>query len=218
MYSQQFIVPSDNLKLIATPVSSFTPDSMHPVAVDLKPYGDIFILRSKTSETYVGILSDSKIVKTLTRFSLRLDATLLISEDEQVKQPAKSKSSKHMPIKSARKYSLRIVIHGLRRDKQTIGDLFAEADLFLQHPSVDEPLPNVEYDNPHYLLRPGAQMAKLKDMCPEGERECSVEHRPGDDISRSHLVRLFDAAAASDGAVTVPNTTSSPRLRSALMT
>lgn len=200
-------------------MSSFTPeDGLHSVNVKLKKNGDIFILHTKTSDTYVGILSDTRMVKTLTKLPIRLDASLLISEDQQMKRSASLKSKQHPRADSARKYILRIVIHCLRSDKETVGDLLAENDLFLQHPYAEEVLPEVEYDNPHYLLRPGAQMARLKDMSLENERDSSVQSGPGDEMSKSNLLWLFETAATDDEAVAVPTTTmASPRLRSTLM-
>lgn len=200
-------------------MSSFTPEyGSHSVNVKLKKNGDLFILRTRTSDTYAGILSDTRMVNTLTELAIRLDATLLISEDQQMKQSASLKSKQHPRADSARKYILRIVIHCLRSDKETVGDLLEYNDLFLQHPYAEEVLPEVEYDNPHYLLRPGAQMARLKNLSLEDERDSLVQSGPGDEISKSNLLWLFETAATDDEVVAVPTTTmASPRLRSTLM-
>lgn len=200
-------------------MSSFTPeDGLQSVNVKLKKNGDLFVLRTKTSNTYAGILSDTRMVNTLTGLAVRLDATLLISEDQQMKRSPSLKSKQYPRPGSARKCILRIAIHCLRGDKKTVGDLLADNDLFLQHPYVEEVLPEVEYDNPHYLLRPGAQMTRLKDLRLEKERDSPVQSGPEDEISRSNLLWLFEEAATDDEAVAVPTTTmASPRLRSTLM-
>lgn len=201
-------------------MSSFIPeDNLRFVTVNLQTHGDIFVLRTQASDTYAGILSDSRIVSTLANFPLRLDATLVIIEDPQMKQLAKSKAEKHASVKLGRKYILRIVIHGLQRDKETVGSRLADADLFLQHPSADEVLPQVKYDNPHYLVRPGAEMVRLKDLQlePYDDDNSSVEMEPDNKTGSSELLRLFETAATDDGTAKVPNISPSPRLRSALM-
>lgn len=194
-------------------------DGLRSVAVNLKAHGDIFILQTKALETYVGILGDSRVVSTLTGFPLRIDATLLISEDTISKQRAKSKPTKHTSAESARQYALRIVVHGLRCDKETIGDLLADADLFLQHPSADEMLPEVKYDNPHYLVRPGTEMTRPKDLQlePYDDDKGSVQGKQEHRFRNSELLRLFETVFTDDGAVKVPNILPSLRLRSSLM-
>lgn len=62
------------------------------------------------------------------------------------------------------KYRLRTAVHGFRIDKETIGKLLSDADIFLRHPFAAERLPDVEYDNPRYLLRPGANMPRMEDL------------------------------------------------------
>jgi hypothetical protein len=72
----------------------------------------------------------------------------------------RTKSRTNRAEKPEKEYSLRIAIHGLLEDKKVIGDAFSKAELFLQHPFESEVLAGAAYDNPHYLLRPGASMPK----------------------------------------------------------
>lgn len=204
--------------MIAAPVSSFTQENgARFIPVNLKPFGDIFKLQTQNSGTYAGILSESRLVNTLNQFSLRLDATLLISEVRDIKGAVKSKSRAKTPAKIAREYTIRITIHGLRHDKEAIGNLLSDAGFFLQHPGDNEVLPGVEYDNPHYLLRPGAEMPRFKDLRLETDDDGSLRSEPEDEIRKSNLLRLFETAEADGGSVTVLNTLPSPRLHSPLM-
>ncbi|KAJ0108129.1 uncharacterized protein J7T55_007248 [Diaporthe amygdali] len=200
--------------LMATPTSSFTPeDGTHTVPVKLKAFGDIFMLQTQTSCAHAGILSDSRLVNALTVFPLRIDATLLISEVEKIKGLTQSKSRKHTTEKSAPEYSLRIVIHGLRCDKEAISNTLSNANLFLQHPYASEVLPDVEYNNPHYLLRPGAEMPKVEDLHLEFEDDVSVQTGLEEESENDHLLRLLETAEADGGELTVVDTSPSPRLR-----
>jgi hypothetical protein len=52
------------------------------------------------------------------------------------------------PIKS-----ICIIVYGFRHDYDTLGDFLSQNELFLQHPQYNDD--SVEYDNPHYLTRPG---------------------------------------------------------------
>jgi hypothetical protein len=202
--------------VIAAPTSSYTPeDGAQFVPVNLKPFGDIFRLQTQNSGKHAGILTNSRLVNILNQFPLRLDATLLISE---VKEAVKSKSRKSgTAAESAQKYTIRIVIHGLQRDKEAIGNILSDAGFFLQHPSATEILPEIEYGNPHYLLRPGAKMPKIEDLRLEIDQYTSLQSEPEDDIRKSNILRLFETAEADGGTVTVLNTPPSPRLRSPLM-
>ncbi|KAH8158333.1 hypothetical protein CIB48_g9915 [Xylaria polymorpha] len=49
-------------------------------------------------------------------------------------------------------------------DKETAGRLLSDAGIFLQHPSAAEMIPEVRYDNPHYLVRPGTEMPILEQL------------------------------------------------------
>ncbi|KAF3764535.1 hypothetical protein M406DRAFT_346591 [Cryphonectria parasitica EP155] len=118
----------------------------------------------------------------------------------------KPKSRNQAREETAQHYSIRI-----------IGKLISKAGFFLQHPTADEAIPGVQYDNPHYLLPPGAGMPKLKNLRLSDEEDVSSQLEPGDETSKSYLLQIFEAAEADGETVKVVNTSPSSRLRSRLM-
>lgn len=201
-------------------MSSFTHEYGNRfIPVDLKPFGHYFIIRTRASDTHAGILDNSELLKILGQFPLRLDATLLIPETKGLKQPSRTRSKSHNSATSMEKYRIRIALHGLQGDKVLVGKLLSDAGFFLQHPSAAELLPDVEYDNPHYLLRPGAKMPRIEDLRIEVNGEASLHDELEDETRRSNLLRIFESAAlaANDDRATHLKTTPSLRLRSVLM-
>lgn len=202
--------------MITTPVPSLIQeDGAHCIPVDLKPYGRYLILRARASDTHAGILDNFELIKILDRFPLKLDATLLIPEIKGLR----TKSKSHNSAPPLEKYRLRIALHGLQSDKLSIGKLLSDAGFFLQHPSTAELLPDVDYDNPHYLLRPGAKMPGIEDLSMDIDGDVSPQDESEDDTRSSNLLRIFESAAlaADGGRVTHLNVTPSSRLRSVLM-
>lgn len=134
-----------------------------------------------------------------------------------MKPTIKSKSGNIPSDISALNHRVRIAVHGLRIDKEAIGKLLADAGLFLQHPSAAEVLPEVEYDNPHYLLRPGGGMPQLEDLNLDLNEDIPSQNELEDDTRSSNLVQIFESAGADGSALVFVAATPSPRLSSALM-
>lgn len=185
--------------------------------VDLKPLGRNFLLYCQNSSKYAGILSDYRLVNARCQLRLRLDATLFISEIMATTGINKPKIRKQTPTEAAREYSLRIVIHGLLDDKETVGDLLSDAGYFLQHPHATDLMPTVDYDNPHYLCRPGAEMPKLEHLSLDSADDDHTQTEVGNEINKSRFLKIIETAEADAGAVTGVNTSPSSRLRSPLM-
>jgi hypothetical protein len=175
------------------------------------------MLHTQNSGAHAGILNNSRLVNALRQLPLRLDATLFISEVKDMRKTSTFQIKQNASAKEAREYSIRIVVYGLESDKEVIGDLLAEAGFFLQHPFAAEVIPEVQYRNPHYLLRPDAEMPKFKDSNLDIMDGNSNQTEPGDEISKSSFLRIFETAEADGGTVTVVNASPSPRLRSPLM-
>lgn len=206
-------------QVIATPASSFTQDDMiRAIPVEMKLFGRYFILRTQSSGKHAGILDDPRLLGALNQFSLRLNATLLIPEIKEVKQPTRAKSRNHTSTTAVGNYSIRIALHGFRRDKEAISKTLSSAGLFLQHPSAAEVLPEVEYDNPHYLLRPGAKMPTVDELSMESDSNTPWHKDLEDETRSSNLLRMFESAGADGGVLADLKATPSPRLRSVLMT
>ncbi|KAH6717629.1 SNF2 family N-terminal domain-containing protein, partial [Leptodontidium sp. MPI-SDFR-AT-0119] len=196
--------------------SSVLENGIHPVAVNLKPFGGILILQNQNSGAHVGILNNYRLVNALRQLRLKMDATV-ISEIEDMRESGKLKMKKSAPPKTAQKCSIRITLYGLLNDKLVIGDLLSDAGFFLQHPYAAEIIPEVQYDNPHYLLRPGAEMPKLEHLHLDNVDDSPTQTEPGNEISKSRFLQIFETAEADGGTVTAVKTSPSPRLRSPLM-
>jgi hypothetical protein len=205
-------------KVIAELTSSFAPENgAHSVPVNLKPFGGVFMLQSQNSGTHVGILNNYGLVNALQQLRLKLDATVLISETKDMRESGKPKVKRSAPAKAAREYSIRIILYGLRDGKVAVGGLLSDAGFFLQHPYAAEIIPEVQYDNPHYLLRPGVEMPKLENLHLDIVDDSSAQTEPGNEISKSRFLQIFETAEADGGTVTPMKTSLSPRLRSPLM-
>ncbi len=114
------------------------------------------------------------------------------------------------------KCQVRIVVHGFKKETVVIGDLLSDAELFFQQPSMEKCGRDIEYWNPHYLLRPGAQMPNLEDLSisPEG---CSTPAGEAlEEAEKNKFMRIFDDASDLGDPGVCYLTTPSPRLRSTL--
>ncbi|KAI8630297.1 SNF2 family N-terminal domain-containing protein [Xylariaceae sp. FL1651] len=177
----------------------------------------MFLLYDQNSDLHLGTLYNPRLIGALCELPLRLDATLFISEVKHIKEKRRPQMRKYVSTEATRGYSIRIVLHGLRIDKDTVGDLLSDAGFFLQHPYAAEVIPGIQYDNPHYLVRPGTGMPKLEQLHLHGMNESITQTEVRDEIAKSYFIRIFETAEADGDAVTVINTSLSPRLRSTLM-
>lgn len=50
------------------------------------------------------------------------------------------------------------------KDTAKIGVILSDDGLYLQHPSPAQYGLELEYHNPHYLVRPGSEMPKLEEL------------------------------------------------------
>ncbi|KAK4182730.1 SNF2 family N-terminal domain-containing protein [Podospora australis] len=126
------------------------------VPVKVQPFGDMLKLTYQDTDSYAGVISNS-----------------VLSESEPKQKADKLNSS------STIERQVRIVILGLSQDSSVVGDLLSDANLFLQHPSATELPTRVSYHNPHYLLRPGAQIPDLEDLpLADDERTDSAKQGP----------------------------------------
>ncbi|KAI0399412.1 SNF2 family N-terminal domain-containing protein [Xylaria palmicola] len=208
--------------IVAVPTSSFKGDlGACSVPVKLQRFGSSFLLHAASSGVYVGSLSNPKLVSALSRLPLRLDASLFISDVKEAAKDSgdcarKSRQKRCGTVEVTREYILRIVLHGLQDVKEITGALLSDAGVFLRHPSADEVIPEVSYDNPHYLRRPGAEMPKLEylhlDSVPE-----STESESADRTNSGRLTQILETAQADGELVTLADLSLSPRLRSPLM-
>lgn len=177
----------------------------------------MFLLYDMSSDRHAGILNEHRLFEVLHQSSLQLDATLWISDIDSAKESSKPSAKKLAAVKNTPKYSLRIAIYGLLKDRDTTGGRFSDAGLFLQHPFADEIKPGIKYDNPHYLRRPGAEMPKLERLSLESMEEDFTHKTLNDELGKSRWLRIFDDADADGDGTKVANPFLSPRIRSQLM-
>ena len=105
-----------------------------------------------------------------------------------------------------------MVVYGLMANKDAVGKHLSRAQLYLQHPRLVEYDQSTEYFNPHLLLRPGARMPRIEDLCVDTE-----ESKPGptalDEVKKGRIWGIIDQA---NGGLVVPEVVPSCRLKSAL--
>jgi hypothetical protein len=92
--------------------------------------------------------------------------------------------------------------------------LLSDAGLFLQQPSAAECIGDIEYCNPHYLVRPGSQMPKLDELSISLDMQNTAMSETLDEASKNRFMRIFDFANDTNISSRI---TPSPRLRSTLM-
>ncbi len=112
------------------------------------------------------------------------------------------------------KAPIRIIAYGLLSEKDAISSVLSKHEVYLQHPSASESDPSVPYQNPHYLLRPGASMPKIGDFYggSSGNNHRSAQVLREDDKAR--LLQIFESATVDPDSEF--DHQPSPRLKSAL--
>lgn len=146
----------------------------------------------------------------ITEFSVSLNAKLLPPDGES-KHLQRFDKDQSLQITLPRECPLRIVISGLSSEGNAIGDVLSNAGLHFQHPSVDDFDARLQkYVNPHWLLRPGAEMPRLTETGVLAEPQAAEAL---DEMKRSRVMRLFDSA--NDGQIQL-RLEPSPRLRTVL--
>ena len=196
-------------QVTTTAMSSFTGSSeMKQAPVSIAAYGDMLKLSFQDSNKYAGLINSSALRVLLTDWSIQFNAVLIATH---CKQDSVSKKTKvHKPTLS-RDCPVRIIVYGLASERFAVGNLLSDDGLYLQHPSISEYDRNVEYLNPHYLLRPGAQMPNLEHLSINPDSGVEKPSESLDEVNKSRFIRIFDLAHEVGGPLTVQP---SHRLRS----
>lgn len=180
--------------------------------LSFQPLGDNYVkLYTQDTAKYAGILMLRPIRQLQSMSTVQLKMTLISSD-----APPDKKNDRIVKKASAKEYLVRIVVHGMKEEKKEIGNLLSEDGLFLQHPSLEECGQNVEYCNPHYLLRPGSQTPALEVSVDSAGTEDSTHSEELDEVNIARLAKIFDCADGGE-AERSPTIATSPRLRSELM-
>jgi hypothetical protein len=183
--------------------------------VTIRSDGDVLSLCFEDSGHFAGIIVSGALKKLLDRYAVRLTAILCSKQSHNGKKTKMSKNSGTPASKwRLEDATARVVVYGKMEDKDNIANLLSDGELFFQHPTADEYDPEVPYFNPHFLLRPGAEMPKI-----EGLSISDSQSAPGrggllDEVNQGKIWRIFDLAS---GAGTSASVAASPRLKSSLL-
>jgi hypothetical protein len=155
-----------------------------PVPIDLEKFGEMVKIRLQGCNKYAGLIRLPVVRKLLDDTALQISATLINARPNQSKFVGKKGPALWYSS------TARIVLTGLQEDRSRVGRLLSDSHQFLQHPYAGE-CGELEYYNPHYLLRPGASMPMLQDTVNFG----SASPKPLNSISelnKSRILRIFD--------------------------
>jgi hypothetical protein len=155
-----------------------------PIPVDLEEFGDMVKIKCQGSGKYAGLIRLPVIRELLGDAAVQTTATLIEAT------PDSSGPSKAKKLTSWHSATTRIVLSGLKEDRFRVGKLLSDSHQFLQHPYVEE-CAELEYCNPHYLVRPGASMPKLEGAVSFASTSLN---RLGSltELNKSRVLRIFD--------------------------
>jgi hypothetical protein len=202
---------ADRVKIVARTVSSWTGSQGRKVTpVTLSPLGDIMKLSFQGSTKYAGILALPALCKLQEEFTIEYTANMVALGSRKEQTTMKGKATTPNAVYDC---SVRIVVYGVKSQESSVGQLLSDSELYLQHPSAVELHRNVDYWNPHYLLRPGSQMPKLEflSISPDGNDFTTTDSI--DEMHKSRFMQIFNSANGPSGPL---NLISSPRLKSIL--
>jgi hypothetical protein len=161
--------------------------------VNFKALGNIVVLHFQDSGKYAAVVNQPVLCRILAEYSVKFDATLTITPTQNDKESGRQKKKSSLFSKQ-QECSIHIVIYGSVDDRSAVGDLLSGAGLYLQQPFASECDKNIEYSNPHYLIRPGSQMPSLEDSSIRSDLPGTTASERLDEVSRSRLTQLFDTA------------------------
>ncbi|CVL05442.1 related to helicase-like transcription factor protein [Fusarium mangiferae] len=176
-------------------------EDLSHVPIELRFSGHVISLHVEGSGNYMGRIESKAIVDLVEDYQVTLATTL---ECPPVKKK-KSADSFQTPK------TLHIVVYGLRKDMNEIGDILEGSELFLQHPTEYDT--RLEYLNPQYLLRPGSTIPRADGAAFQAiEKQHSPEQVMAEK-AKSEVHRVFDSAS---GPSTFTQVQPSSRLRTCL--
>lgn len=178
--------------------------------VNITACGDMLKLSFQDSNTYAGLINSPALSKLLTESCIQLSAVLvkpLAMRDQNMKRTKMYKQS------LTQECPVRIVVYGRKCERLAIGNILSDAEFCLQHPLSGEYDQQVEYINPHYLLRPGAEMPQSEGLSICSDSGNSKSSETLDDADKGRFLRIFDLANGAENSLRAEP---SPRIRSTL--
>ncbi len=162
--------------------------------------GNVLKLSFQDTGKYAGLITSEPLGRLVSDFSVSLTARILPAE-RQLERRSKNNEKKAKGIESGSKKNtdsldapVRVLVHGLMAEKDVVARFLSDHDLFFQHPFQDELDSSVPYFNPHYLLRPGAEMPDIGRL---SLLSGSTDRTPVEalsDVAKAQLMRVFDVA------------------------
>ncbi|KAF4495970.1 SNF2 family domain containing protein [Fusarium agapanthi] len=176
-------------------------EDLSHVPIELRFSGHVISLHVEGSGNYMGRIESKAIVDLVQDYQVTLATTL---ECPPVKKKKSIESFQTPKI-------LHVVIYGLRKDMDDIGDFLEDSELFLQHPTEYDT--RLEYLNPQYLLRPGSSISRADCATFQALANQHSSDQVMEDKAKSEVHRVFDSAS---GPSTFTQVQPSPRLRTSL--
>jgi hypothetical protein len=183
--------------------------------ITIRSEGGILSFCFEDSGDFAGIIDPRGLKKLLDRYAVKLTAMLLCSKQSYDGKQTKGPKRRGAPASKWRLADVRarVVVYGKMEDKDDIADLLSDAGLFFQHPTADEYDPEVPYFNPHFLIRPGAEMPKIEGLSISDSQSAPSRGGLLNEVSQGKIWKIFDGAG---GAGTSASVTASQRLNSTL--
>ncbi|KAF5241931.1 hypothetical protein FANTH_8891 [Fusarium anthophilum] len=171
------------------------------VPIELRFSDHVISLHVEGSGNYMGRIESKAIVDLVQNYQVTLVTTL---ECPPVKQKMSTESFQTPK-------TLHVVIYGLRKDMDDIGDFLEDSELFLQHPTEYDT--RLEYLNPQYLLRPGSSIPRADGATFQALATQNSSDQVMEEKAKSEVHRVFDSAS---GPSIFTQVQPSPRLRTSL--
>ena len=202
------------VQILTKTVSSTESLNEKATALTVTLFGNVLKLSVQVTGKYACLITSEPLGRLVRDFSVSLTARILPAE----RQP--EKKSKRIEKRPNKKFDslgvevpVRVLVHGLMAQKDAVARFLSDHDLFFQHPFPDELDASVSYFNPHYLLRPGAEMPDLGRL---SLLSGSTDRTPAEvlsDVAKAQLMRVFDLAYDPGESITAKP---SPRLKTTL--
>ena len=204
----------ENIQILTKTVSSTESLNKKAIALTVALLGNVLKLSFQDTGKYAGLIISEPLGRLVSDFSVALTARILPAERQSEKRSKEiEKRSKKNADSLKVEVPVRVLVHGLMAQKDAVARFLSDHALFFQHPFQDELHSSVPYFNPHYLLRPGAEMpdlGRLSLLCGFTDR---TPAEVLSDVAKAQLMRVFDLAYDPGESITAKP---SPRLRTTL--
>ncbi|KAI8630271.1 SNF2 family N-terminal domain-containing protein [Xylariaceae sp. FL1651] len=195
-----------------TPItSSHNQMPEQPAPMKLVSFKTVLKIYFEATGNYAGILAVPALCSLLESHTIKLKGYLSRVKPEESSVGVKRNKAS---LNKAPEHLLRIVVYGFLVDRYTVGKSLSDSNLYLQHPSRFECDLDVNYFNPHYLVRIGGGMPTLEELSLNENTQTVGLANKLDETAKNRLLSIFDYA---NGAEVEIDGTPSSRLQTPLM-